>query len=177
MASSFIDENSKWWKPDLVKALFLQFEGNEILTIPLSCSFPEDSLIWLGNRNDSFSVKSAYYVAKDLVESEAKGASSSSHLASPFWRKIWQVNVPPKVKIFAWRVCLDGLPTMLNLRRRGLNTAGFCQICDKELESISHALFHCNHAKQTWSCWSDCPVNLYSPTRDFIGITSRVNPL
>ncbi|XP_065622877.1 uncharacterized protein LOC136064721 [Quercus suber] len=90
MVSSLIDENSKWWKPDLVKALFLQFKANEILKIPLSYSLPKDSLIWLGNRKGSFSVKSAYYVAKDLVESEAAGASSSSHLASPFWRKIWQ---------------------------------------------------------------------------------------
>ena len=63
---------------------------------------------------------------------------------------------------------------MLNLRRRGLNAAGFCQICDKDLEPISHTLFHCNHAKQTWSCWSDCPVNLYSPTPDFIGIMSQI---
>ena len=63
---------------------------------------------------------------------------------------------------------------MLNLWRRGLNTASFCQIRDKDLESIPHALFHCNHAKQTWSCWSDCPVNLYSSTQDFIGITFQI---
>ncbi|KAK9988307.1 hypothetical protein SO802_028546 [Lithocarpus litseifolius] len=174
MVSSLIDANSKWWKPDLVKALFLQSEASEILKIPLNLNLPEDSLIWLGNRRGSFLVKSAYYVAKELVEFEAACASSSNHLASPFWKKIWHVNAPPKIKIFAWRVCLDALPTMLNLRRRGLNTAGFCQICDKELESISHALFHCNHAKQTWSCWSDCPVNLYSPTCDFIDITSQI---
>ena len=174
MVSSLINENSKWRKLDLVKALFLQFEANEILKIPLRHSLPEDPLIWLGNRKGSFSVKSAYYIARELVEFEATGASSSNHLASPFWKKIWHVNVPPKVKIFAWRVCLDGLPTMLNLRRRGLNIAGFCQICDKELESISHALFHCNHTKKTWSCWSDCHVNIYSPTRDFIGITSQI---
>ena len=117
MVSSLIDENSKWWKPDLVKSLFLQFEANEILKIPLNHSLPEDSLIWLGNRKGSFTVKSAYYVDKELVELEAASASSSNHLASPFWKKIWQVNVPSKVKIFAWRVCLDGLPTLLNLRR------------------------------------------------------------
>ena len=101
MVSSLIDENSKWWKPDLVKALFLQFEANEILKIPLNHSLPEDSLIWLGNRKGSFTVKSAYYVDKELVELEAASASSSNHLASPFWKKIWQVNVPSKVKIFA----------------------------------------------------------------------------
>ena len=174
MVSSLIDENHKWWKPNLVKSLFLHFEANEILKIPLSHSLLEDSLYWLGNKKGFFTVKSAYYVAKELVEFGAAGESSSNHQASPFWKKICQLNVPPKVKIFAWHVRLDGLPTMLNLRRRGLNTVGFCQICDKDLESISHALFHCNHAKQTWSCWSDCPTNLYSPTQDFIGITSQI---
>ena len=76
-------------EPNLVKALFLQFEANEMLKFPLSHSLLEDSLIWLANRKGSFSVKSAYYVAKELLESEAAGASSSNHLASPFWKKIW----------------------------------------------------------------------------------------
>lgn len=119
-------------------------------------------------------MKSVYYVVKELVESGVAGESSSNHQAFAFWKKIWQLNVPPKVKFFAWRVCLDGLPTMLNLRRRGLNTAGFCQICDKDLELISDSLFYCNHAKQTQSCWSDCPMNLHSPTQDIISITSQI---
>ena len=45
MVSSLIDENTKWWKPDLVNSLFLHFEANEILKIPLSHNLPEDSLI------------------------------------------------------------------------------------------------------------------------------------
>ena len=89
---------------------------------------------------------SPYYVAKRLLDGGTAGENSLNHQASPFWKKIWQLNVTPKVKIFAWRVCLDGLPTMLNLRHRGLNTSGFCQICDKDLESINHALLHFNHA-------------------------------
>ena len=84
MVLSFIDENSKWWKLDLVKSLFLHSEAKEILKIPLSHSLPEDSLIWLGNKKGSFTVKSAYYVAKEFVESGATGESSSNHQASPF---------------------------------------------------------------------------------------------
>ena len=84
MFSSLIDENSKWWKPDLVKSLFLHLEANEILKIPLSHNLPEDSLIWLGKKKGSFTVKSAYYVAKELVESGEAGESSSNHQVSPF---------------------------------------------------------------------------------------------
>ena len=88
MVLSLIDENSKWWKPDLVKSLFLHFEANEILKIPLSHSLSKDSLIWLGNKKGLFKVKSAYYVANELVESDATGESSSNHQASPFLKKI-----------------------------------------------------------------------------------------
>ena len=146
MVSSLIDENTIWWKPDLVNSLFLHFEDNEILKIPLSHNLPEDLLIWMGNKRGSFTVKSVYHVAKGLLDGGTARENSSNHQASPFWKKIWQLNVPPKVKIFAWEVCLNGLPTMLNLQRRGLNTFVFCQIFDKDLESINHALLHCNHA-------------------------------
>ena len=138
MVSSLIDENSKWWNRTWLKLSFYNLKLMKCSNSLSVIAFLR-TLIWLANRKGSFSVKSAYYVAKELLEPEAAGASSSNHLASPFWKKIWQVNVPPKIKIFASCMCLNGLPTMLNLRQRGLNTAGFCQICDKELESTSHA--------------------------------------
>lgn len=45
MVSSLVDENSKWWKSDLVNSLFLHFEANEILEIPLSHNLPKYSQI------------------------------------------------------------------------------------------------------------------------------------
>ena len=128
----------------------------------------------MGNKNGSFTVKSAYYVAKELAESGTIGESSINHLVSPIWKKIWQLKVSSKVKIFAWCVCMDGLPTMFNLRRRGLNSTGFCPICDKDMESISHALLHCNHAKQTWAFWHDCPVYLAFSTHDLMDIMAQL---
>ena len=88
MVSSLIDENTKWWKPDLVNSLFLHFEANEILKIPLSHNLPEDSLIWMGNKRGSFTVKNAYYIAKGLLDAGIAGENSSNHQASPFWKKI-----------------------------------------------------------------------------------------
>ena len=127
----------------------------------------------MGNKKGSFTVKSAYYVVRGLMDAGTTGEKSSNHQASPFWKRIWQLNVTLKVKFFAWMVCLDGLPRMLNLWHRGLNTFGFCQICDKDLESINHALLHCNHAQKTWACWNDCPMDLSSSAHDFISITTQ----
>ena len=50
----------------MVKALFLPFEVETILKIPLSQNFPEDKLIWIGNKRGVFIVKSAYFIAAKL---------------------------------------------------------------------------------------------------------------
>ena len=50
MVSSLIDNDTKWWKVDMVRSIFLPFEANTILKIPMSYNLPEDSLIWIGNK-------------------------------------------------------------------------------------------------------------------------------
>ena len=50
MVSDLIDEDSKRWKVDTLKSLFLPFEVERILNIPLSYSLPEDKIIWVGNK-------------------------------------------------------------------------------------------------------------------------------
>ncbi|KAK4395686.1 hypothetical protein Sango_1722900 [Sesamum angolense] len=43
------------------------------------------------------------------------GESSSSRVVR--WKFTWLAQVPLKVRVFAWRVCRNGLPTTLNLER------------------------------------------------------------
>ena len=45
MVSSLIDEDTRRWKTDLVQALFLPFEADTILQIPLSCSLPNNKIV------------------------------------------------------------------------------------------------------------------------------------
>ncbi|KAM1087432.1 hypothetical protein EV1_012981 [Malus domestica] len=57
------------------------------------------------------------------------GATSSSfganHL-SKLWSKLWAARVPPKVKIYVWRIVHNILPTQLNLTRRHLEVEVDC---------------------------------------------------
>ena len=62
---------------------------------------------------------------------------------------------------------------MLNLRCRGLNISVFCPLCDKEMESIQHALLLCSHTKQTWVYWSNYPMNLSTTNTDFMDLASK----
>ena len=88
-------------------------------------------------------------------------------------KKIWCLNIHPKVRIFAWHICKNGLPTMLALRCIGLNTFGFCLLCDNEMESIQYAFLLCPHTKHTWATWLDCPLNLSSTGDDILNIAAK----
>jgi len=84
MVSSLIDEDTKWWKSDLVRSIFLPFEADSILKIPISYNLPDDQLIWLGNKRGSFSMKSAYYIAMRVVDADSNGESTTEHSQPPF---------------------------------------------------------------------------------------------
>lgn len=102
MVSSLIDDDTKRWKVGLIRATFLPFEAETILSIPLSYILPDDSIVWIGNKRGVFSVKSAYYVVLPVVEKAVAGENSSRDFRTPLWKKMWQLKIPLKVKIFAW---------------------------------------------------------------------------
>ncbi|GJX55522.1 RNA-directed DNA polymerase, eukaryota [Tanacetum coccineum] len=63
----------------------------------------------------------------------------------------WVKTIPIKVNIFAWRVCLDKLPTRLNLSLCGLDIPSIlCPLCSITVESTPHLLFSCHLARQLW---------------------------
>lgn len=149
MVLSLIDEDTKWWKADVVNSLFLSFKASTILSIPLTYNLPKDILIWIGNKSGTFTVKSTYHIASSIVKPSDEGECSSSNSSSQLWKRIWHQKVPPKLKVFVWRLCVNGLPTMQNLSHRGINCSSFCPIYDKAVEIIAYALFHCDHTKLT----------------------------
>ncbi|KAK9986489.1 hypothetical protein SO802_031440 [Lithocarpus litseifolius] len=115
-------------------------------------------------------IKSAYHIALSFVDSNEEGKCSSPDPRTSLWKRIWRLKIPQKLKIFAWRSCVNGLPTMLNLSQRGIHCSGFCPICDKALESTAHALLLCDHAKLTWAQWLNCPVEITSSPRDLVDV-------
>ena len=55
-----------------------------------------------------FFVKSAYYVALPLMEKSEMGESSSGDYRTLLLKKMWQLKLPTKIRIFAWRGCQLG---------------------------------------------------------------------
>ena len=77
--------------------------------------------------------------------------SSQSQLQHKPISKGWKLNLPPKLKMFWWKVLHNGLPVADNLRKRGINIYSYCQVCGEEIETVQHMLMRCRVAKEIWS--------------------------
>jgi hypothetical protein len=95
--SDLIDVSVKGWKCSLIDSSFLAYVTNIIKNIPLCPSLPPDKIIWDGTSNGVFSVRSAYHLGWDLLNSK-KGECSSSSNRSDFWKKLWAINAPNSLK-------------------------------------------------------------------------------
>ncbi|GJS76418.1 RNA-directed DNA polymerase, eukaryota [Tanacetum coccineum] len=95
--------------------------------------------VWLLDSSGEYSVSLARSYIDDLL---------LPTVGSPTrWVKV----VPIKINIFAWKVCLDKLPTRLNLSLRGIDIPSIiCPICSLAGESCSHILFSCSMARLLW---------------------------
>lgn len=86
----------------------------EIQLIKLDATADRDKLIWKENKKGVFSVRSAYRVAIHMRQMEQVEHSLAQRDKS-LWNRIWQLQVPPKIKMFVWRACSNILPTRTNL--------------------------------------------------------------
>lgn len=114
--SSLIIPESASWNTDLISSLFPPCKEALILSVPLSGILPPDHLMWHYDSKGLFSVKSAYKVAISLRD--LASPSNQSTLETSTWNKIWRALVPRKVKICAWKACLNILPTHSNLEKK-----------------------------------------------------------
>ncbi|KAF7830887.1 ribonuclease H [Senna tora] len=63
---------------------------------------------------------------------------------------IWKLPVLSRFKVFLWRMCLDILPTVEALERRGMLIEDKCPWCNIENETGYHVLVECDILKQIW---------------------------
>jgi hypothetical protein len=60
------------------------------------------------------------------------------------------MKVPPKVRVFWWRVIHNFLPTQANLHYRHMERFATYTFCGSKPEIIFHALVECEPAIQFW---------------------------
>ena len=136
-----MDAGGTRWNHDLLERLFSDEEKHVILSIPISHTNQEDRLIWRGTEKGTFSVKIAYHILKDWELAQTAGGPSRQE-KSPVWKELWKLKIPNVEKVFFWRACHNILPTRENLVKRKVITDSSCPVCENEMETTSHILWH-----------------------------------
>lgn len=108
---------------DFIFKNFFHEEVARICNIQTGGSNRQDNLAWFYTRDGNYSVRSGYWVARELKEVQLPyktlltGSASKEDKAG--WRKcIWNIRVPNKFKLFLWRACSNIFPCAYNFNHR-----------------------------------------------------------
>jgi hypothetical protein len=63
---------------------------------------------------------------REKYEMGCTGSSNNPEGERAIWKKIRRAEVPSKVRVFAWKVVRNGLPTRLNKKYRHLDDECNC---------------------------------------------------
>uniref|UniRef100_A0A803PUH8 Reverse transcriptase zinc-binding domain-containing protein n=1 Tax=Cannabis sativa TaxID=3483 RepID=A0A803PUH8_CANSA len=145
--SFFINHDTTWNVPKL-NHFFPSYQVDSILRIPLDPTMA-DSLIWGFHPSGLITVKSSYHLASSLASIDAP-SSTNPNPFQQWWKKLWSLSVPPKIKHFTWKAFNHILPCALNLSQKKILPHPTCSICSNSTESVTHALMGCPRAKNIW---------------------------
>ncbi|KAF7809749.1 retrotransposon protein, putative, unclassified [Senna tora] len=152
-----IDTNATGWDVIKLWAVFDTRNCEKIISVPPCRSNRADAWAWSGEVNGTFSVKSCYKLA---MEERWKQMSLTTHIfcdvSAELWKSLWKLPVLSRFKTFLWRACLDILPTVDALERRGMSILDKCIWCNREDETAYHVLVECEVLN---SVWNNAPFN------------------
>ncbi|KAL5806493.1 hypothetical protein ACOSQ4_029226 [Xanthoceras sorbifolium] len=109
-----------------------------ILSIPPSSPYTDDSHCWHYDKSGIYSVKSANWLS---MQNNDRASSSSS--GSLWWKTMWKLHIPSKIKFFLWKASLGWLSSLMVLTARKVPTHVSCFLCNAEVETPVHAIWGC----------------------------------
>lgn len=136
------------WNLILLQELFTQQTVQQIMAIPRPHEETSDSWVWIPNKDGVFTVKSGYHVATNIRRGMPPDAISEEN--RQYWRALWSVMLPSKIKIFLWRLCRDVLPVLTRLRDKRVYCSTQCALCDGGEETALHLFRDCPFARAVW---------------------------
>ncbi|PRQ25708.1 putative ribonuclease H-like domain, reverse transcriptase zinc-binding domain-containing protein [Rosa chinensis] len=146
MVADLIDEGGREWVMELLEELFTSHEVDTIAAIPLSLRNSDDRLVWHYDRKGIYSVKSGYYIfhKAQTVRDCASGSMGEGGAWRRYWHMLWSASVPPKVKLFMWKLIKGILPTKCNLVQKKVSLPDEkCTFCMAACESGTHLFKDC----------------------------------
>ncbi|KAL2931647.1 hypothetical protein RDABS01_037057 [Bienertia sinuspersici] len=136
------------WDKERLEELFNEGEVEKIIKIPIPLFDDQDKWTWHYSKDGRFTVRSAYNM---LVQDHLRAKAYSSNSKGKFdWKALWNINLPQKIKVFAWRAVKNGIAVKALMYARGLSNDGVCPMCGEEEETIIHLLANCQEVRRLW---------------------------
>ncbi|XP_057791163.1 uncharacterized mitochondrial protein AtMg00310-like [Salvia miltiorrhiza] len=102
------------WNQQKLESSFLPHEVAAVLNIDRESRKEEDVRFWRYDEKGRYTVKSGYLLETGFYDGHD---STSSSETKRWWSHIWNINVPPKVRVFMWRATSNFIPTHENLKK------------------------------------------------------------
>ncbi|KAG7589022.1 Zinc knuckle CX2CX4HX4C [Arabidopsis suecica] len=145
-----IDSRTRDWDQSTLEDLFFPEDILRVKKIKPVVS-QSDFWVWKHNKSGDFSVKSAYWLASQELDSQVAFEANALPSVNGLKEEVWQVQTDPKIKVFLWKMLCGAIPVVHALNRRGMSLDDTCQICGVEQETSFHVLFSCTYARQVWA--------------------------
>lgn len=129
---------SKEWDAEVISDMFNERDQVLILGTPLSATQEEDIKNWYKEGSGLYTVKSAFKLVQELNEAWIADDISG------FWRRLWNLKIPPKVRNFLWRACNENFPTRVALNSKYAPVSQLCLLCNKCVETTLYCPVSCD---------------------------------
>ncbi|KAA3453480.1 reverse transcriptase [Gossypium australe] len=144
--AELINSSKREWDKGLILNTFSVDVADLILRIPLSQYPHVDRVAWRGEPSGEFSVRSSY----KLLQSVDPTAYAIQSNYSDFYRKLWRIDLPTKIKIFIWKSSWNYLATKANMLVRRLAANSLCPRCGLAEENMNHLFRRCPVSEEIW---------------------------
>ncbi|CAA7014949.1 unnamed protein product [Microthlaspi erraticum] len=147
--SDFINRDTKEWNLRMLEEYMSPEEIPLIQSLAISKNFHMDSYSWSYTKHGLYTVKSGYWVARNLLN-PVEGSYSEPSIR-PLQAHAWRMKAPQKIRHLVWQIISGYLAVTKNLIHRGMRCDNNCPRCGAPEETINHAIFECPPALQTWA--------------------------
>ncbi|XP_056697937.1 uncharacterized protein [Spinacia oleracea] len=141
----FILRSGLGWDHAKIKDSFEFEDSRRIVAMELPLSTEDDFIYWRYHKSGKFTVKSAYamLISEDLT-------LSYNTPPSDFYKNLWSLKIPPKWKLFIWKLLHNGIATKVRLHLRGIQMEVVCDFCANGEEDIQHIFRFETIVQQVW---------------------------
>ncbi|KAH1047759.1 hypothetical protein J1N35_038543 [Gossypium stocksii] len=145
------DVESNTWNEEVIYRLVDGDQAKRIFNIPLASSKSHDMLVWRHEATGEYSMKSGYRV---LVTEKLQNTDYNLSIADKykdFFKLLWALHLPTKVKIHMWRLFNNYVPHFSNLIKQRLYVGEACPVCKEAPEDSDHLMWSSGVLQQLWA--------------------------